>query len=191
MTQLSRETRETKINLNLDIKGSGKSHIKTGIGFFDHMLEAMSKHSLMDLDIKCDGDLHVDAHHSVEDVGIVIGQALQKEIFPVGKIERFANVVAVLDEAAIECDIDISGRAYLHYDIEIDYKVGEFDVELVEEFFRALVANANITVHLVQKRGSNRHHLIEATFKAFAIALRRALAQNKQMVEIPSTKGIL
>ena len=191
MTKLQRQTKETSIVLELEINGSGKSDMKTGIGFFDHMLEAFAKHSLIDLKIECEGDLHVDFHHSVEDVGIVLGEALHKEIFPVGKIERFSNVVAVLDEAAIECDLDISGRAFLHYDVDISLKVGEFDTELAEEFFRAVVINAKITAHIIKKRGKNRHHILEAAFKAFAISLRRALMINPKITDTPSTKGIL
>ena len=191
MTKLQRQTKETNIVLELEVNGSGKSNIKTGIGFFDHMLEAFAKHSLIDLKIECEGDLHVDFHHSVEDVGIVLGEALYKEIFPVGKIERFSNVVAVLDEAAIECDLDISGRAFLHYDVDISSKVGEFDTELAEEFFRAVVINAKITAHIIKKRGKNRHHILEAAFKAFGVALRRALIINPKITDTPSTKGIL
>ena len=191
MTKIERKTKETEINLTLNINGTGDSNIHTGIGFFDHMLESFAKHSLIDLKIECKGDLDVDFHHSVEDVGIVIGMALNQEIFPVKNIERFSNVIVVLDEAAVECAIDISKRAYLHYDINIDGKVGKFDVELVEEFFRALIYNTGITVHLVKKRGKNRHHIIEAAFKAFAIALRKALQVNHNIMSVPSTKGVI
>jgi imidazoleglycerol-phosphate dehydratase len=190
MIEVKRETKETKIEISLELRGSGKSDISTGIGFFDHMLSALAKHSLMDLKLTCLGDLEIDQHHSVEDCGIALGEALQKELFPVQNIERFSSTTAVLDEAAIECDMDISNRPYLHFDLELDGKIGEFDAELVEEFFRALVQNAKITAHLHQKRGKNRHHIAEAAFKAFAHALKKASAINEKQ-GIPSTKGVL
>lgn len=190
MVQERRVTKETNIELALEVYGAGKSDISTGIGFFDHMLEALTKHGLLDLSLTCKGDTHIDFHHSVEDVGIVLGNALKKEIFPVQNIERFANSVVVMDEAAVSCAIDLSNRPYLVYDVDICDKVGEFDVELAEEFFRALVFNGGMTVHLNLLRGKNRHHIIEATFKAFAIALRRALEPNSR-VKVPSTKGVL
>lgn len=190
MIEKKRKTKETDIVLKLDINGSGKSKIDTGVGFFDHMLEALSKHGLLDLDITCKGDLHVDFHHTVEDVGIVLGNALKEAIFPVGGVERFADCVVVMDEAAVECALDLSNRPFLVYEVETAGKVGEFDAELAEEFFRALVINAGLTVHLTLLRGKNTHHIIEATFKAFAISLRRALAKNERVL-MPSTKGVL
>ena len=192
MTELKRETKETKIELTLDINGTGKADIKSGIGFFDHMLEAFAKHSLCDLKLHCEGDLHVDFHHTVEDIGIVIGNALHEEIFPVQGVERFSNTTVILDEAAVEVDMDLSGRPFLLFDLgELDGKVGEFDAELAEEFFRAVVYNAKISSHVVIKRGKNRHHILEAAFKAFAVALRRALATNSRVSGAPSTKGVL
>ncbi len=190
MTEIKRETKETKISCKLDINGCGQSNINTGVGFFDHMLEAFSKHSGIDLDITCDGDLHIDAHHSVEDCGIVIGKALRDEIFPIAEVERYGNATVVMDEAATTCALDLSNRPYLVYSVDVFGKVGEFDVELAEEFFHALVLNAGITCHIINDRGTNKHHILEATFKAFAVALRRALAENKKL-GIPSTKGVL
>lgn len=190
MTKINRETRETKINCELDITGTGKSNIKTGVGFFDHMLEAFSKHSGIDLILTCDGDLHVDAHHTVEDCGIVIGQALKKEIFPIENVERYGNATVVMDEAATTCALDLSNRPFLVYEVDIHGKVGEFDVELAEEFFHAIAGNAGLTVHVIQDRGRNKHHILEASFKAFAVALRRALVRNDKL-GIPSTKGVL
>ncbi|MWV61394.1 imidazoleglycerol-phosphate dehydratase HisB [Helicobacter saguini] len=192
---IERDTKETQISLKLNLYGEGKSRIDTGIGFFNHMLEAFSKHALIDMELSCKGDLFVDFHHSVEDCGIVIGQGLHRAIFPVGGIERFGNGAVVMDEANVECDIDISNRAFLLQDMSaaaggFSGKVGDFDVELVEEFFRALVINAGFSVHLVLKRGKNLHHIIEASFKAFALALRRAVAVNPR-VKMPSTKGCL
>ena len=185
-----RETKETKIALELDILGNGESQIETGVGFFDHMLESFAKHALFDLKIECEGDTHVDDHHTVEDVGIVLGQALRESIYPIEGVERFGNSVVVMDEAAVECALDLSNRPFLVYEIAIDGKVGRFDVELAEEFFRALAFNAGMTVHLSLLRGQNRHHIVEAAFKAYAVALRRALAANPR-AGVPSTKGVL
>lgn len=190
MQELKRVTKETNISCSIDIKGKGKANINTGIGFFDHMLEALTKHSAIDLNLHCEGDLHVDYHHSVEDCGIVIGQLLKKEIFPIENVERYGNATVVMDEAAITCALDLSNRPYLVYELELTEKVGNFDVELVEEFFHAMVMNSGITCHIIQDRGRNKHHIIEAAFKAFAVALRRALEENKKL-GIPSTKGVL
>ena len=187
---IERNTKETKIKLRLEIYGTGKSKINTKIGFLNHMLEAFAKHSLMDLEVECDGDIEVDFHHSVEDIGIVLGMALKEQIYPVKNIERYSNSVVVMDESAVSCDLDISNRAFLVYDSIKDGLIGEFDAELIEEFFRAVAFNAGITLHLIKLRGSNKHHIAEATFKAFAVALRRALTKNEKM-GIPSTKGVL
>lgn len=187
---LKRKTKETDIEVSLELYGSGKSNINTGIGFFDHMLEAFAKHSLIDLELTCKGDTHIDFHHSVEDVGIVIAQALKKSIYPISNIERYSNVVVVMDEAAIECCMDLCNRGFLVYEVDIAGKVGEFDVELAVEFFRAVAFNAGLGVHIICKRGKNKHHILEATFKAFAVALRRATTKNER-INIPSTKGIL
>ena len=185
-----RATKETQIELSLNTEGTGDIHIDTGIGFLDHMLEAFSKHSFLDLTLTCKGDTHIDFHHSVEDIGIVLGQALKEAIYPVMGIERYGNAVVVMDEAAVSCDLDISNRPYLVYEVAMEGKVGAFDVELSEEFFRAVMGNAGITAHIVAQRGKNKHHLLEATFKAFAVALRRALTSNER-AGIPSTKGVI
>ncbi len=190
MIKLSRKTKETDIDVELKLYGSGNSDIDTGIGFFDHMLEAFSKHSLIDLNVRCKGDTHIDFHHSVEDVGIVIGQALKQAIYPVENVERYSNAVVVMDEAAVESCLDLSNRSYLVYDVDIGGKVGDFDVELAEEFFRAVVFGAGFTLHVECKRGKNKHHILEAAFKSFAVALRRSIAKNDR-VGIPSTKGVL
>ena len=187
---VTRATSETKVAITLDIDGVGTSQVATGIGFFDHMLEALSKHSGIDINLECKGDLHIDSHHTVEDCGIVLGQALKKAIFPIQAVERYGNATVVMDEAATTCALDLSNRPFLVYEVNISGKVGEFDVELVEEFFHALSGNAGITLHLISERGRNKHHIIEATFKAFAVALRRALVKNEKL-GIPSTKGVL
>jgi len=190
MITKQRKTKETEIEVSLDVYGRGNSTIATGVGFFDHMLEAFSKHALIDLNVSCSGDTHIDDHHSVEDVGIVIGQALAEAIYPIENVERFGNATVVMDETAVECDMDLSGRPYLHYEVDVQGKVGSFDTELAEEFFHAVALNARITTHLVMKRGRNKHHILEAAFKAFGVALRRALTENKR-VGVPSTKGVL
>lgn len=190
MIQKSRKTKETDITLSLNIYGEGKSTISTGVGFLDHMLESFAKHSWMDLEITCVGDTHIDDHHSVEDVGIVLGQALRDAIFPIQSVERFGNAVVVMDEAAVSCDLDLSNRPFLMCELDVKGKVGQFDTELVEEFFRAVVFGAGISAHIIMQRGSNKHHIIEAAFKAFAVALRRALLKNDR-AGVPSTKGVL
>lgn len=190
MVEINRKTKETDITCRIKIDGYGKFNIKTGVGFFDHMLEALSKHSGIDIDLSCNGDLHIDAHHTVEDCGIVLGQALKKAIFPIQAVERYGNATVVMDEAATTCALDLSNRPFLVYEVNVSGKVGDFDVELVEEFFHALAGNAGLTVHIIQDRGRNKHHILEASFKAFAVALRRALAKNEKL-GIPSTKGVL
>jgi len=185
-----RETKETKIEIAINLYGKGVSNINSGVGFLDHMLEAFSKHSGIDLDLKCVGDTHIDDHHSVEDIGIVIGQAINKSLYPIKNIERYGNATVVMDEASISCDIDISNRPFLVFELPIDGKVGNFDCELVEEFFRAFTLNSSITMHLIYNRGKNRHHIIEGAFKALAVSLRRAITINNNM-GIPSTKGVI
>jgi len=188
--ELNRTTRETDIKMKVNLRGTGISKIDTGIGFFNHMLEAFSKHSFVDLEVTCKGDIHVDYHHSVEDIGIVLGLILKELIYPVQNIERYSNSVIVMDEAAVECDMDLSNRAFLVYDLGIEGNIGSFDVELCEEFFRAVAVNASIGMHIVKRRGKNKHHLVEAAFKSFAVSLRRALAANDR-AGVPSTKGVL
>ena len=190
MIEITRETKETNISVKLNLYGTGKSTIDTGVGFLDHMLEAFTKHAHLDMEVKCVGDTHIDDHHSVEDVGIVIGQALRQAIYPVQQIERFGNATVVMDEASVSCDIDLSNRAYLVFELPIEGSIGSFDVELVEEFFRALVFNLPMTLHLITQRGRNKHHIVEASFKALALSLRRAVTINEN-AGIPSTKGIL
>ena len=190
MISKTRKTKETDISISLELYGTGKSSINTGVGFLDHMLESFSKHSLIDLDVTCKGDTHIDDHHSVEDIGIVLGSLIAKSIYPVKNMERFGSANIVMDEACVSCDLDLSNRPFLVFDLDLNQKVGNFDTELVEEFFRAFALNAKITLHVVQQRGKNTHHLIEASFKSVAVALRRAMTKNEK-VGIPSTKDVL
>jgi len=190
MIQKNRKTKETDITLSLNIQGEGKSAVSTKVGFLDHMLESFAKHALIDLTLTCDGDIHIDDHHSVEDIGIVLGQALRDAIYPIEKIERFGSATIVMDEAAVSCDLDLSNRPFLVYEVDVSGKIGEFDAELAEEFFRAVVFNAGITAHIIMLRGKNKHHIIEAAFKSLAVALRRALMRNER-AGVPSTKGVL
>ena len=185
-----RTTKETDIKILLEINGSGKSSINSGVGFLDHMLESFAKHSLIDLTVECKGDTHIDDHHSVEDIGIVLGSLFAEAIYPVQNMERFGSANIVMDEALVSCDLDLSNRPFLIYDLDISGKVGKFDTELVEEFLRAFVLNSRITAHVVEVRGKNRHHIIEAAFKSLAVALRRATTLNER-VGIPSTKDVL
>jgi len=185
-----RETKETKIRVELNIYGKGEANINTGIGFFDHMLDAFSRHSLIDLKVECKGDLHIDAHHSIEDIGIVLGSLIAEAIYPVKGMERFGSANIVMDEACVSCDLDLSNRPFLVFEISPIGKVGDFDTELVEEFFRAVVLNARLSVHIVELRGKNKHHIIEAAFKSLAVALRRATTKNER-IGTPSTKGTL
>ena len=190
MITKERKTKETDIKVTLEPYGKGRSKINTGVGFFDHMLESFSKHSLMDVEVTCKGDTHIDDHHSVEDVGIVLGQAFKEAVYPISGVERFGNAAIVMDEACVSCDLDLSNRPFLVYETTLEGKVGSFDVELAEEFFKAFVQNAGISAHIIQLRGKNKHHIIEASFKALAVALRRAIAKNER-VGVPSTKDVL
>jgi len=186
----SRTTKETDITVKLNVNGSGKSVVSTGVGFFDHMLESFAKHALFDLEVSCKGDTHIDDHHSVEDVGIVLGAALAEAIYPIEKVERFGSASIVMDEACVSCDLDLSNRPYLVYDIPVEGKIGQFETELAEEFFKAFIFNARITAHIVMQRGKNKHHIVEAAFKSLAVALRRATTANAR-IAVPSTKGVL
>ena len=187
-----RATGETDIEIRLDLDGSGTCDIKSGIGFFDHMLNALGRHSLMDLMVRCEGDTWVDDHHSVEDVGIALGDAIAQALGDKRSIRRFADVVVPLDEALVMAVVDVSGRGELFWDVEIGPdKVGTFDTELGQEFFIGLARNAGITLHLRKLCGSNAHHILEATFKACARAFRRAFESDPRVTGIPSIKGVL
>lgn len=190
---LSRKTSETEITISLNLDGTGQVRTDTGIGFFDHMLTALGRHALFDLEIQAKGDLHVDDHHTVEDVGIVLGQLILKTLGDKRGISRYGQSLLPMDEALVECGIDLSGRAALGWQVAFTAeKIGTFDTQLAEEFFRALSANGLFNLHLVQKAGRNDHHIAEACFKATARALRMAVAIDpRQAGAIPSTKGSL
>lgn len=192
-TTLHRQTSETDIQLSLTLDGQGRAKIETGIGFFDHMLTALTKHSLFDLELKVKGDLHIDFHHTVEDVGIALGQAFHKAIGEKKGINRFGQATIPLDEALSEVVIDISGRPYLAWDITFPRdKIGQMDTELFEEFYRGFVMSAHLNLHAILHAGRNAHHIAEATFKATARALRMACEFDPRALNsIPSTKGVL
>ena len=191
--KIERNTAETKIFLELNLDGFGKSEIATGCGFLDHMLTLFSRHGSFDLTVRCQGDTYVDDHHTVEDIGIALGKALESALGDKRGITRYGSFLLPMDEALILCALDISGRSYLGFHLEIPTaKVGTFDTELVEEFFLGLTRNADITLHLKQLDGKNSHHIIEGAFKAFGRALAQACAiDEKHAGEIPSTKGVL
>jgi imidazoleglycerol-phosphate dehydratase len=190
---LGRATQETDIALTLDLDGSGQSDIATGIGFLDHMLTALARHATFDLTVKARGDLHVDFHHTTEDVGIVLGQALARALGDKRGVRRFGHALVPMDEALAEAVVDLSGRPFLAWEVSFARsKVGEMDTELFEEFFRALAFNGLLTLHVRERAGSNAHHVAEATFKAVARALRMAVEPDPRAAgAIPSTKGAL
>lgn len=189
---VDRKTGETDIHITIDLDGSGKTNINSGVGFFDHMLTAFGRHSLIDLEVKCEGDTWVDDHHTVEDVGIALGDALREALGDKRGIRRFADVAVPLDEALVLAAVDISGRGELYWDVPIGpTKVGSFDTELGQEFFIGFARNAGITLHLRELCGSNAHHILEATFKACARALRVACENDPRVDDVPSTKGVL
>ena len=192
-SDISRVTAETDIRLSLDLDGSGTSEIDTGVGFLDHMLTLFARHARFDLYVKAKGDVYVDDHHTVEDVGIVLGQAFAEAVGDKKGIVRFGDCILPMDEALILCAVDISGRDYLGYSLEIPTeKVGTFDTELTEEFWLSFARNARVTLHLKQLAGSNSHHIIEGAFKAAARALRQAVSIDSAYAdEVPSTKGLL
>lgn len=190
--EIIRETNETRIEVRLNLDGEGKSDISTGIGFFDHMLVHLAKHGLFDLRVHAKGDLEIDAHHTVEDVGICLGQAFLKALGSPEGIRRFGHAVLPMDDALAEAAVDFSGRPYLVYRAELPkVRVGDFDAELAEEFFTAFSMNGRITLHLVLRYGTNVHHCIEVMFKAFAKALSAAVTLDDRVKGIPSTKGVL
>lgn len=190
---IKRDTNETKIAVSVSLDGTGARSIATGIGFFDHMLDQLSRHSLIDMDIKADGDLHIDDHHTVEDTGIAIGQALNKALADRRGVNRYASLDLAMDECLTRAAIDVSGRPFLVWDVDFPTaKIGSFDTELVREFFQALSQHAGITLHVTNLYGANSHHIAETCFKAVARVLRTAVEIDpRQADSVPSTKGTL
>jgi imidazoleglycerol-phosphate dehydratase len=190
--QISRTTGETDIRVSLELDGSGGGTRQTGIGFYDHMLDALARHAGFDLDVDAKGDLETGGHHTVEDVGIAIGQAIDQALGDRSGITRFRHAVVPMDDARASAAIDVSGRPYVAFEGEIPPRtIGGFDTDLVEEFLRAVANNAKLTLHVTLERGRDPHHMVEACFKAFARALRQALAIDPSVTGVPSTKGLL
>ena len=193
VARIARTTKETDIDLSVGLDGTGKTDVETGIGFFDHMLTAFGRHGLFDLQVRCKGDLEVDGHHSVEDTGIVMGQAFAQALGDKRGIRRFGDIAMPMDETLIMAAVDISGRGQLYWDADVPaVMVGAFDAMLAKEFFIAFAANAGVTLHIRQLAGENTHHVIEGMFKAVARAMRQACEPDPRMGDaLPSTKGML
>jgi imidazoleglycerol-phosphate dehydratase len=190
--RIARETAETRIELTLDLDGSGRPDVATGVGFFDHMLTLLAKHSLIDLTVKAHGDLHIDAHHTVEDVGICLGKALSQALGDKAGIRRYGSATVPMDETLATAAVDLSGRPFLVWKASIPVvTLGTFNAELAEEFWRAVSSAAAMNLHVITHHGQNTHHLIEAVFKAAARALREAVEPDPRGTGIPSTKGVL
>lgn len=190
--EIKRETRETNIAMTLNLDGVGKSDIKTGVGFFDHMLEGFAKHGFFDLDLKAEGDLHVDPHHTVEDVGIVLGKAIKEAVGDKKGICRFGYFILPMDDALALCSLDLGGRTYFDFECEFETeRVGTFETQLVREFFYAVCSNAEMNLHIKMLSGRNDHHKAEAIFKAFAKALDQAVSYDDRIKDVLSTKGTL
>ncbi len=191
--KVARKTNETAIEIAVNLDGTGKNEISTGIGFFDHMLEQLSKHSLIDITIKAEGDLHIDAHHTVEDTGIALGQALKKALGDKKGIRRYGHFDLVMDEARSSVTLDFSGRVLLVWDVAFSVdRLGKMDTELFQEFFQALAGAAGLTLHITKLTGSNSHHIAESIYKACAKALRMAVETDSRAADqLPSTKGVL
>ncbi|MEZ5686239.1 MAG: imidazoleglycerol-phosphate dehydratase HisB [Paracoccaceae bacterium] len=191
--QIARKTAETDITVEINLDGTGAYDNRTGVGFFDHMLDQLARHSLIDISVRATGDLHIDDHHTVEDVGIALGQALTKALGDKRGIRRYGHFVLAMDDAQLACALDLSGRPFLVWNVEFPtQKIGSFDTELVREFFQALSTHGGITLHLDRVHGFNSHHIAEAGFKAVARALRMAVETDPRMADtLPSTKGML
>jgi len=190
--RIERKTKETEISATVRLDGRGDVTAETGIGFFDHMLGQLARHGLMDLIVKAKGDTHIDDHHTVEDVGIILGQAFLKALGEKRSIRRFASAAVPLDESLARVDVDISGRGAFYMKGEFPHeKTGSFDAYLAEDFFKAFASNSAITIHMELVRGTNPHHIVESAFKSLAVALRDAVVTDTRIAGVPSTKGIL
>ena len=190
---VTRNTAETEISVTVNLDGSGRYDMQTGVGFFDHMLDQLARHSLIDITVRCKGDLHIDDHHTVEDCGIALGQALTQALGDKRGIRRYGSCILPMDDARVVAALDLSGRPWLAWDLELPtQKIGTFDTELVREFFQALATHGGITLHVTREAGFNSHHIAEAAFKAVARALRDAVEIDPRKADaIPSTKGTL
>ena len=193
VAEQSRDTKETRVRVRIDLDGTGRTAVQTGVGFFDHMLDALGRHGRFDLDVRCEGDVAMDPHHTVEDVGIALGQALRQALGERAGIDRYGHAYAPLDESLARVVVDCSGRPFLHFEAAMpEPTIGaDFAASLVEEFWRALAVNAALTIHIDLLRARNAHHAAEAIFKAGALALRMATLAAGDLVHVPSTKGVL
>ena len=192
IAEVSRKTSETDIKIRLCLDGTGKSSIQTGIGFFDHMLNSFARHGLFDLDVKVNGDLDVDCHHTIEDTGIVLGEAIKQAIGDKKGMKRFGYFILPMDESLVLASLDLSGRPYLNYQLPLTVdRVGQMDTEMVKEFFYAISYSSGMNLHIKLLDGSNNHHIIEAAFKAFAKALDEAVSLDQRITDVLSTKGAL
>lgn len=192
IASITRTTKETKIQLRLNLDGTGKADIQTGIGFFDHMLHSFARHGFFDLTLHVEGDLYVDCHHTIEDVGIVLGEAIKGALGEKKSIKRYGSFFLPMDEALVMCAIDLSGRPYLDFELPFTVeRVGDFDTEMAKEFFYAISYSAGMNLHMRKMRGDNNHHLLEASFKAFAKALDEASTIDHRIQDVLSTKGTL
>ncbi|MDE6888695.1 MAG: imidazoleglycerol-phosphate dehydratase HisB [Eubacterium sp.] len=190
--QVKRDTKETQITVNLKLDGTGAASLKTGIGFFDHMLDGFARHGLFDLEVVCQGDLDVDCHHSIEDTGIVLGTAIREAVGDKKGIRRYGHVMLPMDEALVLCALDLSGRPYLVYDAQFSgSRCGGMDTQMAKEFFYAVSYAAGMNLHLKVLYGENDHHIMEAMFKAFAKALDMAVSPDERIIDVLSTKGVL
>lgn len=192
VAEISRKTAETKIELSLNLDGTGVANVDTGVGFFDHMLTLFARHGLFDLTVKADGDLHVDHHHTVEDVGICLGRALGQAVGDKTGIYRYGSIVLPMEESLVTSAVDLSGRFAFVYSVDFPTeKIGEFDSQLVQEFWNAVASNTMMNLHLILHHGSNSHHISEGTFKATARAIRQAVTVDPRQTGVPSSKGTL
>ncbi|PKM50228.1 MAG: imidazoleglycerol-phosphate dehydratase HisB [Firmicutes bacterium HGW-Firmicutes-7] len=189
---IKRNTKETKIEMSLNLDGSGLYNIESGVGFFDHLMSHIAKHGFFDVKLKCEGDLHIDCHHTIEDIGIVFGKCIQEAVGNKEGIKRYGSAIIPMDEALVLCSLDISGRPYINFDVDFTtIKIGDMDTEMVEEFFRAVAVHGGMNLHIKLLNGKNNHHIAEGIFKAFANALDIATSIDPRIVGTRSTKGML
>lgn len=189
---INRETKETTIEMKLNLEGSGLSSIESGVGFFDHMMTHIAKHGFFDVELKCKGDLQIDCHHTIEDIGIVFGKCIQEAVGNKEGIKRYGSAIIPMDETLVLCALDLSGRPFLNFDVDFStMKLGDMDTEMIEEFFRAVAVNGGMNLHIKLLNGKNNHHIAEGIFKAFANALDTATLIDQRIVGTRSTKGML